>query len=608
MKNKIFKHLLLLGTELLLFIVINILLASLMFIFKVGITSHYVMISLFFCIIVTVYLSIKEKILTKKNYYLGILYIVFPLVIIHYSIYLNGKVVDTSYDGNAYQKAIVGLLKDGWNPIYESSEDFDESNEHKIYLKESGHYLWVDHYAKASHIYQANIYALTGNIESGKSINTLSIISLSLILFSLMALHFKKVLFPLFFTICAITPSFVCAQFLTNYIDLLVYIYLLLLILSLFYLDYNEQKRIGFVIYLSCLLMLINIKFNSFAYAGLYCLGYYIYFIVKLKKGILNKKFFWKFTGISAIGVILGVFVIGLSVYPKNLIEKGNPFYPIYGKGKVDIISMYQPASFKNMSTPKKYFISMFSKVDNIGWWSNYEPILKIPFSYDDKEIDVIKSSDTRISGNGVIFGGIFIISSCLTLVLSFIMLKKDKKMFVLCTILLSITIILIFLLSESWWARYFPQTYFIILISLLYLYKCNNNLSLVTLTVIIMLLLYNNFITFRESVNYAIEYKQELKGEIELIQNDLNKKDKLILKSSSYLGAFYNLKDSFKNYNVEIIENIDQDKNVYKNIFSSQIKWRIEKSEIKKETKKETKNGGKNEKLSKTNKNKTLD
>ena len=434
MKNKIFKHLLLLGTELLLFIVINILLASLMFIFKVGITSHYVMISLFFCIIVTVYLSIKEKILTKKNYYLGILYIVFPLVIIHSSIYLNGKVVDTSYDGNAYQKAIVGLLKDGWNPIYESSEDFDESNEHKIYLKESGHYLWVDHYAKASHIYQANIYALTGNIESGKSINTLSIISLSLILFSLMALHFKKVLFPLFFTICAITPSFVCAQFLTNYIDLLVYIYLLLLILSLFYLDYNEQKRIGFVIYLSCLLMLINIKFNSFAYAGLYCLGYYIYFIVKLKKGILNKKFFWKFTGISAIGVILGVFVIGLSVYPKNLIEKGNPFYPIYGKGKVDIISMYQPASFKNMSTPKKYFISMFSKVDNIGWWSNYEPILKIPFSYDDKEIDVIKSSDTRISGNGVIFGGIFIISSCLTLVLSFIMLKKDKKMFVLCT------------------------------------------------------------------------------------------------------------------------------------------------------------------------------
>ena len=122
------------------------------------------------------------------------------------------------------------------------------------------------------------------------------------------------------------------------------------------------------------------------------------------------------------------------------------------------------------------------------------------------------------------------------------------------------------------------------------------------------MLLLYNNFITFRESVNYAIEYKQELKGEIELIQNDLNKKDKLILKSSSYLGAFYNLKDSFKNYDVEIIENIDQDKNVYKNIFSSQIKWRIEKSEIKKETKKETKNGGKNEKLSKTNKNKTLD
>lgn len=108
------------------------------------------------------------------------------------------------------------------------------------------------------------------------------------------------------------------------------------------------------------------------------------------------------------------------------------------------------------------------------------------------------------------------------------------------------------------------------------------------------MILFYNNFITFRESVKYSINFKQELNGELSIIENNLNENDKLILKSSSYLGAFYNLNDIFKDYNIEIIKNDDKDKKDYNTIFSSQIKWRIEKYKVK--------SGGKNEKLSKIN------
>ena len=277
MKEKVLKSIFLSGIVILLFIVINILISSLMFIFKVSISKYYAIISLFFSIGIVLLLAKKEGLLSKKNIIYSALYILLPIVLIFVSIYVNGKVIDTSYDGNAYQKAAIGLLKNGWNPVYESSEEFDDKSDNSVFLTESGHSIWIDHYARASHTYQANIYALTENIESGKSINTLSIISLFLITFSLLALHLKKIVFPLFFAICAITSSVVCAQFLTNYIDILTYIYLLLLIVTFFYLEYSDNKVNGFILYFVCLLMLINIKFNAFAFAGLYCLGYYIY-------------------------------------------------------------------------------------------------------------------------------------------------------------------------------------------------------------------------------------------------------------------------------------------------------------------------------------------
>lgn len=575
MKEKILKSMLLSGMEILLFIVINILISSLMFIFKVSISKYYVIISLILSIIITLFLSKRENLLSEKNKLYGIIATILPILIIFSSFYFNGKVIDTSYDGNAYQKAAIGLLKNGWNPVYETSEEFDENSNETVYLTQSGHSIWIDHYARAPHTYQANIYALTENIESGKSINTLSIISLFLITFSLLALHFKKIVFPVFFAICAITSSVVSAQFLTNYIDLLTYIYLLLLIISFFYLEYSEKKLIGFVLYFICLLMLINIKFNAFAFAGLYCLGYYIYYIIKLIRNSLDKKFFWKFTFISAIGVIVGIFVIGLSVYPKNLLEKGNPFYPVYGEGKVDIITAYQPASFKDRSAPEKYFISMFSKVDNIGWWSDYEPTLKIPFTYNDYEVDTIKYSDTRISGNGVMFGGIFIITIVLLIITSIFIFKKDKKLFVLGTIPVIITIALIMFLSESWWARYFPQTYFLVLIVLFYLYKLKNNTTLVLISMLTTLLLYNNFITFKEAVNYAYEFKNDINMQFAQIKEVLKDDNELLIASSAYVGALYNVSDIFKEYKVEIVDPKD-DLSDYNIAFSSQLHWKV--------------------------------
>ena len=60
MKEKILKSMLLSGMEILLFIVINILISSLMFIFKVSISKYYVIISLILSIIITLFLWKRE--------------------------------------------------------------------------------------------------------------------------------------------------------------------------------------------------------------------------------------------------------------------------------------------------------------------------------------------------------------------------------------------------------------------------------------------------------------------------------------------------------------------------------------------------------------------
>ena len=169
---------------------------------------------------------------------------------------------------------------------------------------------------------------------------------------------------------------------------------------------------------------------------------------------------------VSIISVLIAVFVVGLSVYPKNLIQKGNPFYPLMGKDKVDIMTANQPDYFKEKSTIEKFYIATFSEAENINEAAMKEATFKKPFTINSDELKRLKYCDLRISGNGVLFSGILIISFVLLIVELVKIFKKDKVLFCLCIIPLSITLLMIFLLSESWWARYFPQLHLIVLFS----------------------------------------------------------------------------------------------------------------------------------------------
>ncbi len=566
------------GLFLLSFIFFNILIASTLFIFKISIQFFYPLLSLVLSGVLIGFLMKKNKLIDFKSLYPYIA-LLLPIILIIFTTHINGKIYDYTWDGNSYHKATIGMMMEGWNPLYEYMEDFDASDSTEIYVKSSS-YLWGNHYAKASHIFAACIGSLTGNVESGKCLNILSIISLFCFVFSFLLNKKEKIMFPFLFSCCLITCTTIGSQFLTNYVDLLVYLYLFMIIYSFFLFEYGnmfENKLESFLVYFMSLIIMVNIKFSAFGYAGLFCLGYYLWYIYRIFKKKIDISFFKKFTIISFIAVLISVFVVGLSVYPKNLLEKGHPFYPLMGENKVDIMTANQPAYFVDKSSIEKFAIATFSKVDNISAASGLEATYKIPFSISKSEIAVLSNCDVRISGNGIFFSGILIISSVVLLVALFKLFKSDKKLFAMFVIPLIITILMIIFLEESWWARYFPQLHFFIFFALLLLDKSKNKFIRTLMYALVIIILINNlsvlYLSTRNVYDYTKISNEQFKTFEELTESDTCK---LELYSQMFHGAIYNAELKTKEYETSYLDTInEEDLGYYGPFMNGFVLWR---------------------------------
>ena len=101
----------------------------------------------------------------------------------------------------------------------------------------------------------------------------------------------------------------------------------------------NDKDKLLKVIIASLIIIISNVKFTGLAYCGIFCLGYYIYYVIKklegkeLKNIISNTSYF-------ILVVIIAVMVVGSSSYVRNTFEHQNPFYPLLGRDKVDIMTL----------------------------------------------------------------------------------------------------------------------------------------------------------------------------------------------------------------------------------------------------------------------------
>ena len=357
---------------------------------------------------------------------------------------------DFSYDGNDYHKQLIGLLKNGVNPIYNY---------------QSGS-IWTNHYANGSEVWSAVLYAFTDNIETGKVINLLLAFALCFISFDYIYKKSDRPILSALFSLALAFNPIVLAQFHTYYIDGIVDLSLITLILALVIIIDGKQDfsdKANYLILASSIIICVNAKFTALLLAMLFAglLGGFTFIYNLVKK---NSKFAWKYFALMACIFAFAVGIVGSSSYVKNTLTHGNPFYPLKGEGAVDIETDNEPKSFSEFSNTKKFLYGTFSKSYT---WYDQEPQLKIPFTIYRSEFESIQFPDVRIGGLGMWFSGMFIISMVVILVSLLIMIKNKIKEAWIVGILLVGILLPIPILPIVWQARYYPEIYLLPFIAL---------------------------------------------------------------------------------------------------------------------------------------------
>lgn len=530
---------------------------------RIGITKYHLFINIFLSIVVFLFIKGKKRIVKS-----GISILIALLVLI-LSIFINKNYIDLSWDGNSYHKDAVGLLKNGWNPVYENYIDAYKriDNRNMDYIGEeiqTTHGFWQTNYAKGTWLIGANIYSVTDDIETGKAYNLLIVYTtFVLLLFILYKASSNFVCSMLIALLTAINPIILVQTF-TYYND--GFLGNLLILLVFLMMLFNIKKSILtekelYICICSTLLLLINIKFTGFAYAGIFCLFYYlIYLYNKFKKNTLKEAI--KPTIIFGITVLVGVCIVGFSPYIKNIVDHKQIFYPLMGENKVDIVTANQPKHFQNKSIVYKVSVSLLSRVGNSNI-SNAGPIIKkIPFTVYDSELSFLKACDLRISGFGVLFSGILILSVIICFVCLIRLFIKRNRLFILLGLPLVIVCFLMIFISESWWARYTPYLYLFPIIALVLLLFEKKKIKYVIFGLLVLPMVINIGFYFKYNTLENYETSKVIINNIDAIDKD--REVIIVDERNEFVGMMYNFEDRNIKFTVSTKKSLE-DKNLYK-------------------------------------------
>lgn len=560
---------------LLLEIIMILLVTTILFFVNVTITSWHLPIITLLTIILYMMFYKKDD---KK---LNIIAIILGIIIFAGVTFLEGKVYDTTADGNTYHKLAIGSMKNGWNPAYEDSQDFKMEDGNAFDTSEDNiNTLWIDHYAKGTEIFAAVIYAFTGNIESGKGYTLLLMYVAFGIIFSYLYIDRKRNIFtsliiPFLFVVNAITV----VQIFNYYVDGALMISILLILYSCIVESIKDKYEGGYnqkenlLILSSNIILCINIKFTGLAFAAIFCFVFYVYWLIKayMKEKENFIEVVKKYTLFYIITVIASIGVIGYSSYTRNMIDHGHPLYPLYGKGHVDnMVVKEQPSSFADKNHFEIFLISIFSKGENVSPTyssENIQPTLKIPGTITIEEINNYSIPDIRVGGFGPLFSIVFIISIISTIYISIKFIREKKwDLFIPYILILVVIAFLILLLDGNYWARYIPYFYAIPISTLTYLlwdkdkkikYVIGVILSIIML-INVSLVIYANLKATRENDLYAgkkINEFVQYAHDNEVVEIKLN--------HSGVQGALYNIDDrGVTNYIVK--EEIEQEREGY--------------------------------------------
>lgn len=346
---------------------------------------------------------------------------------------------DDTSDSTAYHADGILQLLQGINPIYEWMHGLDD--------------VWTNHYPKATWYLASLIIHLTGNYNLGKFYDLILLYAVFAYVFSFTRRRGFSIGNSLLVAVAASVNPVTISQLLSFYVDGALASLTTLAIFSGLALI-NYPRNIDRFVFFTAACLLINIKFTGAAHIfiiGCICAGVMLY---RWKKADATSRQVRTLITTLLLTALVGGLFMGFNPYIENMMTDGNPLFPLFGKGRTDVVAAQSPRSFNehHTSTPVKLLLSMFSRSENVIYKTGTaEPRLKVPFTVGQDEISVFVYQDVRIGGWGVLFSGIVllaIIAYCGAYA------WRDHEiaiglLFIICMTLIN---------PGSWWARYAPQ------------------------------------------------------------------------------------------------------------------------------------------------------
>jgi len=418
--------------------------------------------------------------------------------IFYYSI---SKTYDASWDGQWYHQDAILKLIEGWNPFYST---YDSS----LSISESD--MWIHHYPQASWMVQACILKFGNSIQATKILHLL----LSLATFGIAFYVIRNILrintiITALFSLCIAFNPITYSQFFSFYVDGQSATGLSMYLLVLVFLAYQPNKL--FYILLACLFIYIaNIKFTNLIYLSVFNIIYFIWMFINNPKAIRVKLFAY-----LSIIYCLGILILGYSSYTRNVLEKGNPFYPILGKNNVGNIVKDIPlsANFKDQNRFQNILDASFA----YPVYARQPDSSKFRMPFTKVNYDNFFRTDAELSGFGARWSEILVISA---LLLCYLLIKLNPKKRLYLLLLLSTILLSVFINEQCFVARYVPQLWLLPMVLILFIFNENGILNKVLSVSFSLFLLYNTSKIIETQVNYQAEVRKNINLEIDFLKS----------------------------------------------------------------------------------------
>ncbi len=339
---------------------------------------------------------------------------------------------DLSWDGQDYHQQAIANLAGGWNPLTAPREPAD------FYRN-----VWLNHYPKASWTAAASLLLATGSMEAAKACNLL--LAAAAFLTALGALLQEERLrarhAAALAALIALNPVVTCQLF-THYVDGMAASALTAMGAS--FLAALRRPRLAPLVSLGAATALaLNLKFTCTVYAGIAAVCFGLFCLLRRQRRALAAL---------ALGVALGVLVLGYHPYVTSLVRYGNPLYPTAAAGSRFgtrfVLQSQAPASFLERSRAAKFALSLLARSANDFTVS--EVALKFPLQVAPAELRAFKDPDVRFGGFGPLFGAAFLLSCGV-----WIAAARGQPGAALLALLALATALAN---PEPWWSRYSPQ------------------------------------------------------------------------------------------------------------------------------------------------------